>query len=335
MAKKKEKEIREPIFNSASLEIVLEHQGAPYFDEDGNPKECGDNWDYVAYFNNYIRERYHIPDYPDLIVRDGQIDLKRWITNFWNDKAHIERLDDFGASEEYIDFDYDMWDKQCVTINGFALYILCELIADIVKSRKVVRLEPSLEDTLKALSEVNEITFSNLDGSKFETRNPLTIKAVKDHLESLKDSPDYRTYGTRDLVDIQEVFTKEIVEAEFVQYLSRFMNQYFDVDRKGGTNSVVEQKFICFALNFFGLTPAKVGDARFRQLRSTKNTFRNSVKMWHDPESGNIYPLQVEFIKYEDWKNGPINILHTNLHPVTEDDLVYIGLGITQNSVNS
>lgn len=198
---------------------------------------------------------------------------------------------------------------QCCMVN---MYYLCQYIKFLTRNRFFILLAPQIKDTLSEITELDSITFTNKDGSHTTTSSDKTKKIILDALKAKNNEDEYTAIK---LVSWDKIANNEIMQAIFVHELSAFLNSYFPIQRR--KNAIVtaeEQELITYFLYLLGLSPAKVTASRFRQLKNifSKINFANSVLNFP-----NVGAIEVDFIKYENWKNGRLDFTSKNLEMVT------------------
>ena len=196
-------------------------------------------------------------------------------------------------------------------VNWIALYGLCSYIREIINRRLALLLKPDLKDTLseiQGLENIDSISFE-LKNGRIHTTDFCEVKKII--WESLKNS-DEPTIGFHKILKKVDVYTQEYGEIEFVRYISRFFHEYFSgvKRRKNSYLTITEQKIICFLLMYFGFSPEKVQESRFRQLFNSKYNAIDHIMPLNIPGffESNV-KLYLEYIPYKIWSRGKINPL--------------------------
>ena len=198
----------------------------------------------------------------------------------------------------------------------FCVIIYSLFIDKIVHRKLVVKLKPTIADTIGEIHDLESVTFTNKDGSSTTTNNQTILEQVKGTLKH-DDDKGYEVYR---IADRQEVFTKELLQIEFFYYLSSFFQKYFPIKRRG-LLTPAEMKMCGYFLKWFGLSAEVVTEARLRQFRLKFNQVSvGGISVL--PINGKNVSVQWEFVKYKDWKNGKINPLKHDFEPLMKGESI-------------
>lgn len=265
-----------------------------------------DTWKYAIYFFENIQRK----DISERSIYIDGIRLDRFIDLFIKGKHH-QRIEDFIRNKTSLTLYWEMLEKHGVHINWIALYGLCSYIQEIINRRLAVKLKPTLKETIGELGGIENldcITFQLKNGNSHVTDFPEVKQIIWESLNSAEEP----SYGFHKIVRKVDVYTHEYGEIEFVRYISRFMHDYFSTvkRRKNSYLTITEQKIVCFLLNYFGFSPEKVQESRFRQLFNSKydaidHIMPLSIPGWLE---SNV-KVYLEYIPYSIWKKGRINPL--------------------------
>ena len=283
---------------------------ASFFDENGKPVHGVDIWCYCKFFAEHIQ----------LMIGDNLYDglsLYEFADKQeCNQRETLEKLIAFTRDGRVCDFQLAMQKFHNVHINGWALCNLCMFINEIINRKLVVLLKPTIADTLEEIKELDEVTFTNKDGSKTISSND-NLKSLV--VEALKNGSD-SCYETYRFAERKEVFTKELMQIEFFYYLSSFFNKYFQIKRRGLLTNE-ESDMIGYFLKWFGLSPTIVSTSRLRQLRMGFK-YIDMFGIAQIQIEGKTVTVQWQFIKYADWKDGKINPLKHEIKPLTSEESI-------------
>ena len=293
-------------FNSSDFD-----EEAMFYDENGKPVHGVDIWCYCKFFAEHIQLMYGDNDFDGLslfeyadIVENKQRDL-------------LIRLVEFNKDGNVYDFQMEMQKKYNVHINAWALCNLCQFIDKIVHSKLVVKLKPTIADTIGEIQDLESVTFTNKDGKSTTTNNKTLIEQITGALKP----EDEVSYEVDCIADRQDVFTKELLQIEFFYYLSTFLNKYFPIKRRGLLTSA-EMKMCGYFLKWFGLSAEVVTESRLRQFRMKFDQVSvGSISVL--PINGKDVKVQWEFVKYKDWKDGKINPLKKEIEPLKTGEPIY------------
>lgn len=309
--KKEKKEVKKGQMKLYSEHMIplTDKEGNEIKDENGNSIPALDLWSYCEFFAENIQMKTNIgtKENPHFLY-DG-LSLYDFADQFEEEKFQKFLLF-FMQDEKSYQFQLDMEAKYNVKINAAALCVLCHFISKIVTDKYVMLLNPSLKETLESISDLKEITFENADGTKHSSQYSALLDSIMRTLKE-KEKEELSNYSTYKLVKREEAYTREIIQAEFVYYLSHFFHERFDIPRKfGGLISVLEQEMVCYYLWYFGLSSEKVGDSRFRQLKNVdqKKLFNSSWVSITFEDKGEVF-MQLDYVKHKYWKSGKINVL--------------------------
>lgn len=197
-------------------------------------------------------------------------------------------------------------EERGIIINYEKLYYLCRYIITINEGWYIALLKPSVSQTIERIKTIKEISFTNEDGSIVTTDLSDITKPIERILKNIKE--DTSSYVVDDIVCAKECSNKEIFQANFVYYLSRFLKNYFLVAiRKNNTYiSESEQQLVLDMLSYFGLAhEAGLTRMRFRQLYKFAE---NVVESFSYCVIERI-EIPISFVKYEDWKNKKLSFI--------------------------
>ena len=229
---------------------------AMFYDENGKPVYGIDIWCYCKFFAEHIQLMYGDNDFDGLSLYE----YADMVEN--NQKDYLIKLIDFNKDGNVYDFQMEMQKKYNVHINAWALCNLCLFIDKIVHRKLVVKLKPTIADTIGEIHDLESVTFTNKDGKSTTTSNKALIEQIKSALKL----EDKESYEVDCIADRQDVFTKELLQIEFFYYLSTFLNKYFPIKRRGLLTSA-EMKMCGYFLKWFGLSAEVVTESRLRQYR--------------------------------------------------------------------
>ena len=277
---------------------------------------------YLIYYYNHIFKRS-----VSVIDNDGKETLVNRTTpaEFFEDFLHRTQKeetdyqhDSFSkilADKELEKIQYRLEEKG-IQLCPFNMYYLCEYIKFLTSDRYFVLLAPQIKDTLSEITDLSSITFTNKDGSSTTTSSDELKKAVLEALEA-KSKETENNYTAIKMVKWNKVANNEIMQAIFVHELSAFLHSYFPIKRRA--NAIVtapEQDLIIHFLNMFGLSPAPVTPARFRQLKGIYDKIQKYPSLINVPwgEDSKVHRcLEIDFVKYKFWKTGKLNFKDENL----------------------
>lgn len=273
------------------------------------------DWCYCEYFFNNIQFNFSGKFVDGLFLSEFQ---KRWDKRWNNITKSLKTQKQFFLDIDFISFQKIMKEKGA-HINAYAFYTLCCYIYEIMREKKVVLLMPTMQDTLEELGEVNEVTLSNKEGKKITSSHPELLEIINNHLKNNSKKGEYKLYKIKER---KEVYTLETLQVEFAFYFSVFFNEYFKINRKNnGLLCKEEQKILSRVLKFFKLSAAEITGSRFRQLKMHFKDLHNNGQIYHiNGKDGKEYFLQMEIIKYKDWKNGKINLLKQSISSIEDGD---------------
>ena len=284
---------------------------AMFYDENGKPVHGVDIWCYCKFFAEHIQLMYG-DNYFDGLSLLEYADI---VEN--NQKDYLIKLIDFNKDGNVYDFQMEMQNKHNVHINAWALCNLCQFIDKIVHRKLVVKLKPTIADTIGEIHDLETVTFINKDGKSTTTSNKALIEQI---IGALKPEGNV-SYEVDCIADRQDVFTKELLQIEFFFYLSTFLNKYFPIKRRGLLTSA-EMKMCGYFLKWFGLSAEVVTESRLRQFRMKFDQVSvGSISVL--PINGKDEKVQWEFVKYKDWKDGKINPLKKEIEPLEIGEPIY------------
>lgn len=268
-----------------------------------------DTWKYAIYFFDKI-QRKDISK--ESLFIDG-IRLDKYVEIFKKEN-HAQKIVDFISDKTSCSLCKEIETQNDSHINWVALYGLCSYIREIINRRLALLLKPTLQDTIseiKGLENIESISFELKEGNSHTTDFCEVKKII---WESIKNSEE-TIIGFHKIVKKVDVYTHEYGEIEFVRYISKFLHEYFNEvkRRKNSYLTTTEQKLVCFLLKYFGFTPEKVQESRFRQLFNSKYEAIDHIMPLNIPgfiESK--VKLYLEYIPYKVWSKGRINPLKEN-----------------------
>lgn len=270
-----------------------------------------DLWSYAAYFSAKLLNQFCT----ERAVYLDCIQLNSFIKSL-NKEEFVTGLASFLNEPKVIELQDEMQKRHEAHINLCALYALCAYIQEIIKSRLCIKLRPSLSETIEEIGGVDniaEIEFKLINNSSATITTPDLFGTV---MSSLKATTDMDTREIDTITNQSQVYTKEYSQIIFVDYLSRFFQDYFKIKRR--VNSFItttEQRIICYLLYKFGFSSYPVQESRFRQLfrnrcKITKHWFNMSPFLsLMDPEIDIDINIPVGILSYSEWKDGKINPL--------------------------
>lgn len=265
-----------------------------------------DTWKYAIYFFDKI-QRKDISK--ESIFIDG-IRLDKYVEIFLKEN-HAQKIVDFIKDKTSCALCEEIEILYNTHINWVALYGLSSYIREIINRRLALLLKPTLQDTIseiQGLENIESVSFGLKDGSSHTTD---FCEAKKIIWKSINNS-DETTVGFHKIVKKVDVYTHEYGEIEFVRYISKFLHEYFNEvkRRKNSYLTTTEQKLVCFLLKYFGFTPEKVQESRFRQLFNSKYNAIDHIMPLNIPGffESNV-KLYLEYIPYRVWSKGKINPL--------------------------
>ena len=285
---------------------------AMFYDEKGEPVYGIDIWCYCKFFAEHIQLMYGDNDFDGLSLYE----YADMVEN--NQKDYLIKLIDFNKDGNVYDFQMEMQKKYNVHINAWALCNLCLFIDKIVHRKLVVKLKPTIADTIGEIHDLESVTFTNKDGKSTTTSNKALIEQIKSALKL----EGKESYEVDCIADRQDVFTKELLQIEFFYYLSTFLNKYFPIKRRGLLTSA-EMKMCGYFLKWFGLSAEVVTESRLRQYRM-KFDYVDVGSISVLPINGKDIKVQWEFVKYKDWKDGKINPLKKEIEPLEIGEPIYL-----------
>lgn len=295
--------------------VLTDDEGHPILGEDGKEISALDIWCYCEKFTDqaqaHLNSEYeNLPREYDYFYQNI---LQRYNNGVTRDNQFslMKRAIEFVKDSEIIKFQ-EWMEQQHAHVNAFALYNLCCFINYIIHEQKVVLLKPRVGDTLSEINKLKSITFHNQDGSTAKSDNSYLLKIVLDAIKE-KAGQDAHSFEVHSVEERTEVYTRELMEAEFVFNLANFMHDNFKINRRNnGLLSKNEQNIVSYFLSWFKLSPTKVSASRFRQL---KQLF--PLAIWR-PSMGFM-----DILKYNDWKNGKYNLLKGMPQQIEPGDTIY------------
>ena len=290
-------------------------------DENGNIIHALDIWEYCRYFAEYIQLRsddiYDGIDIRSFSDKHGFLYLGDK-SKKEQQKAFMEKLFSFTADGRICKFQHDMESIYKKRINAMALCALCLFINDIIHSKLVVLLKPTLKEVADSINNLKSVTFENEDGSKINSDNKLLLESIIDAIPK-EENNSYEAYK---IVDRQDVFTKELLQIEFFYYLSQFFNKYYDIKRRGLLTDL-ESEIIGYFLKWFQLSPVEVSNSRLRQLRMNFDRVSMGDIIILSSEKMEL-KFQWQFVKYSDWSKGKINPLKDKIEIIEDVENIHI-----------
>ena len=284
-----------------------------FVDDSGQTIQSLDIWEYCRFFSDHIQLKTDdLDDGIDLISFSDKHGFLFLGDNkkIEQQKAFIEKLFSFTADGRVCNFQKEMESYYKIRINAMALCTLCLFINDIIHSKLVVLLKPTLEDIAKSINNLKTVSFTNEDGSTISSDNKLLLASIKKAIPQEK-KVKYEAYK---IADRQEVFSKEAMQIEFFYYLSKFFNQYFKIKRRGSLTNL-ESEIIGYFLKWFELSPKEVSYSRLRQLRMNFDKV-GMGDIFAISLNGKDIKFQWQFIKYSDWSKGKINPLNREINAI-------------------
>lgn len=309
---KKELEIEQSVsFSQEDFSSDMKNNIVQATDPTGNVLAI-DTWKYAIYFFDKI-QRKHISK--ESIFIDG-IRLDKYVEIFKKEN-HAQKIVDFVSDKTSCSLHKEMKTQCNCHINWVALYGLCSYIREIINRRLTILLKPTLQDTIseiKGLENIESISFGLKGGNNHTTDFCITKKLIWDSIKNSNET----TVGFHKIVKKVDIYTQEYGEIEFVRYITKFLHEYFNKvkRRKNSYLTITEQKLVCFLLKFFGFTPEKFQESRFRQLFNSKYDAIDHFMPLKIPGyiESNV-TLYLEYIPYRFWSKGKINPLkEKNMH---------------------
>lgn len=347
------------IAHSEDFTDLTDEEGNIIYDENGKAIPAIDVWSYAVFFAENIQ---HWVGFPNFTAWDG-LSIEQFNKD-WNIFNNVEGINRFGRDRAIHNFQLEMDRQYGQKINAFALYTLCCFVEKIVTNKYVFLLRPSVQETLAELSDVKKVVFENSDGTRTESTYTLLIDKMIENAKEL----DPNSYEVEKIVKRQDVF-KDVVQAEFVWYMSEFFHHYFPIKRKGSGCiesyvTATEQRIITYFLWFFNLAKDNrhyddpneekkeverkkrrgeankevVSSSRFRQLRNHKGIFNSDWQLFPIDDEGHKMPVQFEYLRYSDWKdigkrkNGKIDFSKNPPNKFLKDGIT---MKITEEAISS
>ena len=194
-----------------------------------------------------------------------------------------------------------------INIDFANLYFLCYFIMRVIKTGYIALLKPTPKETLEMIKDFTRVTFTNVDGSKVETDYSTILNPIKETLSQVTNV-DNSTYEVEKLVKLDKISNEEIFQAKFVNYLSRFLKEYFtEANRRRNSYIItIEQQLVMYMLTYFGMGNSGISLNRYRQLlmyaKNIKERFSYSYIEGHGL-------LPISFVKYENWKGKRLSYI--------------------------
>lgn len=269
-----------------------------------------DVWCYVDYFSSEIQYKEISEEY---IFIDG-IRLDRFKNRLYASFDDIQNLlQSFLSDKQSIALQTDMQVKYKVYVNLNSLYYLAIYVKEIINSRIVALLNPTMRDMVQEIGiyeNIDVIEFKLRDGNSCETDQSKLKKIIYSLLKIDKNSE----YEIKEFVSATNVYTNEYSQVEFVKYMSEFFHKYFLIKRRVNSYlTTTEQNIICWLLRCLELSPVVVSNSRFRQLFNCRYSKLSYKMPLHIPGIINIKgSYSLDILPYGLWKNGKINPLKIN-----------------------
>ncbi len=196
----------------------------------------------------------------------------------------------------------------------FNLFILAMFLVMRGKSRYVFLLKPRIQETLSALNNVTQITFTNADGTTTESTNSTLIKEVMKTLEAQKTS-DSKSYKIEKIVSWAQLSNKSVLQSYFVHDLTIFLNRYFPMKRKKDAQvSTKEVELILYLMKLVDLSKEELTNKRYWQLMATyEKISHHTTDMGQFRINGTDRLIPLIFIPYEAWSKGKIDWTEENI----------------------
>lgn len=283
-----------------------------------------DIWTYCEFFAKHIQERLDdvwdglsIYEYAEKMERDNQLGLIKKLIEF----THDGRLFEFQRTME----------QYGVHINGFALCNLCMFVIEISRHHYAMLLRPTISDTLSEITELEHIEFVNADGTRTSSNNSKLLQYVRELLA--EKAKEKQVYETECLTRMPEVMTRELTQMDFFCNMERFLQLRFPFKRgKRGTASLLTEEYqmIGYWMKWFGLSPVEVTPERLRQLRMKSKKNQPEFNIANLPLGEKTIKMQLNFIKYTNWRHGKINLMKEQLETLQPGDTVHFAPGTKQ-----
>ncbi len=188
------------------------------------------------------------------------------------------------------------------------LYMLSLYLIERAKSRYVILLKPTLQETFSKINDVTKITFTNSDGTKSETTSQSLIKEIK-NLLGKKNEESKTFYEVDKIVTWDEVANTSIILSYFVHDMTEFLNTFFPVKRKKDAKiSTKEVDLILYLMQDLGLLKSKVTNKRYWQLMNIyEHLNKHSEDLLRMPLNGTSVLIPTLFLPYSIWSKNNID----------------------------
>ena len=295
-----------------------------YVDEDGN-------YD-LSLYCEWFEE--HLHNYT--LLEDGSkmyegISLQQFVVRHNNSVIDFaEDIKELIADQELLEIEEDIETKLKIKLDMPNFFLLCVYINEFIREHYIVLLKQPTKDAIKALGDIEEITFTNKKGKSVTTNCKKLIQAIMsaavEPLESEGRIMETEFFGRYD--KLSNVVENNVLQSKFAYYVASFLKNGFpDANRshrgKQGFISPIEQRLILRLMTYFGLAPKgyTLSTNRFRKLMESYNKLNFPIQYAQMPEIG-IVPIT--YIKYDDWRNK-IEWFDPNLElrPIEKGDSIF------------
>lgn len=225
--------------------------------------------------------------------------MKDFILGGANEKGKEERLANMNKHHKALS---DIGIK----IDFANLYYLCQYIMKMDENWYLALLKPTTKETIEMIGNIKKISFTNTDGGIVETTLSSIIEPIKEVLANITNNT---IYEVDKIVCINEFSNPEILQANFVYFLSRFLREYFPntTRRSNSYISDPEKYLVLEMLSYFNLAPKEgLSLSRFRQLRMFALDIVEHFGFFI-LEGYGLVPIS--FVKYEDWKDKKLSYI--------------------------
>lgn len=205
------------------------------------------------------------------------------------------------------------------------LLFLCMYLRFIISKEFIIKLKPTIKNTLTELNEkeVSGIAFLDKTGKPITTTdNSITIDCIIKALEKNQDKMSYEP-KEKDFIEKVNMANKLLFQYRFLKYLTAFFNAFFpEVKRKANSEATPdEQELIMYMMKVVKLVD---------KISFPCDSYRkiNSEGSKEELLKANLASLTIcgaAYIKYEDWKGKNKSewfCSDIDLHPMTDDDLL-------------
>ena len=260
--------------------------------------------------------------YSGYVDEDGNYDLSLYCEWFEEHLHNYTLLEDGSKMYEGISL------QQFVVRHNNSVIDFAEDIKELIADQELLK-QPT-KDAIKALGDIEEITFTNKKGKSVTTNCKKLIQAIMsaavEPLESEGRIMETEFFGRYD--KLSNVVENNVLQSKFAYYVASFLKNGFpDANRshrgKQGFISPIEQRLILRLMTYFGLAPKgyTLSTNRFRKLMESYNKLNFPIQYAQMPEIG-IVPIT--YIKYDDWRNK-IEWFDPNLElrPIEKGDSIF------------